>query len=897
MDESYPALHRAILGVDIERFADRRRTNPDQMAVRAGLYRCLRAAFARSGMAWESCYHEDRGDGALILVPPEIPKAVLVTRFLEELSTALRSHNDDHAAESRMRVRLVVHAGEVHQDGYGVAGTAVTVAFRLLETTALKQALANSPGPVALIASRWFFEEVIRHTPASDPATYRQVRVSVKETDELAWIRLPDRSYSPGASRVLADGAASGGVPHQLPAAIGCFAGRSKEMQNLAAVLDDASAATMVISAVDGMPGIGKTTLAVHWAHQVAHRFPDGQLYVNLRGFDPGGLPVPAAEAICGFLNALGIPADQIPKSLDAQAALYRSLLAGRRVLVVLDNARDVEQVRPLLPGSAGCLVLITSRNQLTGLIATGAHVLTLDLPTDAEAHQLLERRLGSDRLMAEPGPARQMVKLCGRLPLALSIVAARAMTHPHFSLTDVAAELQKSREHLDAFEGGDPSVNARAVFSWSYQQLSEAAARIFRILGLHPGPDITVPATASMAGVPVPEARSALVELARSHLVTEHVPGRFTFHDLLRTYAIEQAEIYEPSPERDSCVRRVLDHYLHTAYSSALMLHPRRSLITPGSPQAEVVPEKMRSYAQAWSWFEAEDRVLLAMVQLAAATGADTHAWQIPWTLVDFHRRRGYWQDWVAAHQTALAAAQRSADKQGEAHALRGLGRALSRLSRTNEAYAGQSNEARTCLAGALALFEELDDIPGQAFTHIDLCWEFDKEGTHDGLAHAHKALLLARSSGHIQAQARALNTIAWRCKRRGDYETAIQYGEESLALSLETGDRRGEADTLHVLGDAHLGLGHRDAAAVILKKSLALHRELGERYGQAQILTHVGETQHAAGDTASARATLQQALDILNEIGLGRTRDEYPNADHIRALLARLAVIEDAS
>ena len=376
-------------------------------------------------------------------------------------------------------MRLAVHAGEVHRDGYGMVGTAINVAFRLLEAGDLKQALANSPGLVALIASGWFFDEVIRHTLASHPETYRQVRVVVKETDESAWIRLPDSPYFFAADQASSDLAPSADVPRQLPAAISCFAGRDVELQRLTALLDGNSnpADTMVISAIDGMPGIGKTALAVYWARQVASRYPDGQLYMNLRGFDPRGVPVSAAQAVRGFLDALGIPAEQIPQSLDAQASLYRSRLAGRRMLVLLDNASDVEQVRPLLPGSPGCLVLITSRNQLTGLIAEGAHPLPLDLPTGAEAHQLLERRLGAHRLSAEPALARQMIELCGRLPLALSIVAARAVTHPHFSLTDLTAELRSSAEPLDAIEGGDPAANARAVFSWSYQQLSTAAA------------------------------------------------------------------------------------------------------------------------------------------------------------------------------------------------------------------------------------------------------------------------------------------------------------------------------------------------------------------------------------------------------------------------------------
>ena len=279
-------------------------------------------------------------------------------------------------------------------------------------------------GSVALIASRWFFEEVIRHVPASSPAAYRQVRVSVKETDELAWICLPGGPYFlVMQARFPAKGVASADVPQQLPAAISRFAGRGLELKKLTAVLDDAAlAGTMVIWAIDGMPGIGKTALAVYWAHQAAYRFPDGQLYVNLRGFDPGrpaGLCMSTSSAV--FWTRWGYPPSSCRGSLDAQAGLYRSMLAGRRVLVLLDNARDVEQVRPLLPGSAwDASALITSRSQLTSLIADGAHTLTLDLPTDAEAHQLLERRLGLERVTAELAPVREMVDLCGLLPLAL---------------------------------------------------------------------------------------------------------------------------------------------------------------------------------------------------------------------------------------------------------------------------------------------------------------------------------------------------------------------------------------------------------------------------------------------------------------------------------------------
>lgn len=329
-------------------------------------------------------------------------------------------------------------------------------------------------------------------------------------------------------------------VPRELPPAIGQFTGRARELRALTSVLDGPAGA-VVISAIAGAAGIGKTALAVQWAHQVANRFPDGQLYVDLRGFHPSGRPVPAAVAVRGFLETLGVQAERMPAGLDAQARLYRSLLSGRRMLVLLDNARNEEQVRPLLPGSHGCLVLVTSRCQLSGLVAAeGAHALTLGLLSEAEARDLLTRRLGAARLGAEPGAATELVGLCAGLPLALAIAAARA-ARPGARLDALAEELKDVQTRLDALDTGDPSVSVRAVFSWSVDNLPARQTRLFRLLGRYPGPDIAIPAAVSLTGAPPAQARSDLRELARAHLISEHVPGRYAMHDLLRAYAAEQ--------------------------------------------------------------------------------------------------------------------------------------------------------------------------------------------------------------------------------------------------------------------------------------------------------------------------------------------------------------------
>jgi DNA-binding SARP family transcriptional activator len=333
-------------------------------------------------------------------------------------------------------------------------------------------------------------------------------------------------------------------VPRQLPGALRSFTGRAGELAALSALVerDLKQAGGVVIAALTGMAGIGKTVLAVHWAHQLADRFPDGQLFVNLRGYGPSGTPVSPTDAVRGFLTALGMPPAQIPPGTDGQAALYRSLLADQRMLIVLDNARDAEQVRPLLPGSPECLVLVTSRNRLSGLAAAEcAHLMTLGVLTKAESHDLLALNLGARRATAEPFPVSELIALCGRLPLALCNVAARAVTRPGLPLAALADEMRDARRRLDALETGEPTTSVRTVFSWSRAKLSNRASRVFRLLGVHPGPDITVAAAASLAGLSSGQADRALAELWDEHLLTEHVHGRYTCHDLLRCYAEEE--------------------------------------------------------------------------------------------------------------------------------------------------------------------------------------------------------------------------------------------------------------------------------------------------------------------------------------------------------------------
>ena len=669
-------------------------------------------------------------------------------------------------------------------------------------------------------------------------------------------------------------------APNQLPIDARGFVGRENELAQLDRLLEaaDQQPTSAVICALSGTAGVDKTTLAVHWAHQVADRFPDGQLYANLRGFDPAGRAMAPTEAVRGFLDAFGVPPPRIPVDLGAQAALYRSLLAGRRVLVVLDNARDAEQVRPLLPGAPGCLVLVTSRSQLPGLVAAeGAHPLTLGLPSFDEAHQLLARRLGQPRVAAESAAVEEIITRSARLPLALAIVAARAAIHPGFPLSTFASELGPARDNLDAFAGADAVTDVRAVFSWSYRTLHPEAARLFRLLGLHPGPDLTAPQAASTAGVPVGQVRPLLAELAGAHLVTEHAPGRYALHDLLRAYAAELTGTTDTEPDRHAARHRLLDHHLHSGYRAALLMHPHRDAITLTAPVPGVTPEPLADDSTALAWFTAEHAVLLAVTRQAADDGFDNHARQLAWTLADFFQWQGHWHDWVAVQRVALTATRRLGDRAGQATAHRSLGLAYIRMD-------GQGDRAHTELAQALDLYRELGDVGGQAHSHLGLGGLLEQKTRYrDALHQAQQALRLFRIAGHRVGQARALNAIGWCHTQLGDHQEALACCEAALALSQEIGDRRAVANAWDSLGYAHHQLGDHQQAITCYQRAIDLFRHSGDQYYEAYVLSHLGDAHGAVGDGGAAHRAWRDALTILDDLG-------HAQADQVRKKLDSL-------
>jgi tetratricopeptide (TPR) repeat protein len=485
----------------------------------------------------------------------------------------------------------------------------------------------------------------------------------------------------------------------------------------------------------------------------------------------------------------------------------------------------------------------------------------------------LLRRRLGSARAAAEPGAVTELARLCARLPLALAIVSARACARPGFPLAGLAAELRDEPGRLDALDAGDPASSVRAVISWSYQSLTEQAAGMFRLLGLHPGPDVTAPAAASATGVALPAARRCLRELTHASLLSEHLPGRFGFHDLLRAYAADQAAATEDQQARHDATGRILDHYRSTASDAALLINPARNPVTIPPPRPGVTPEHLADQQQALAWLHAEHQVLFAATTLAASSGFDAHAWQIPWALAEFLDRRGRWRDMATAQGTALAAATRLSDTAGQAESLRLLGSACTQL--------GDRSQARVHYAAGLMLFRQLGDRLGEARSHQLLGMLAESQGHYaDALSHSEQALHLYQAAGNRAAEAAALNNVGYVRVMLGDYQQARVICQEALSLCAELSLRYSEGHAWDSLGYTEQHLGHHAEAAACYQRALSILRELGNRYAEATILTHLGDARHASGDLEQAREAWQQALEILGEL-------DHPDADKVRGKL----------
>jgi DNA-binding SARP family transcriptional activator len=651
-----------------------------------------------------------------------------------------------------------------------------------------------------------------------------------------------------------------GGGPAQLPADVAAFTARAAELRRLDDALDEGGDATgtMVISAVSGTAGVGKTALAVHWAHRVRHRFPDGQLFVNLGGFGPADRPVAPDEALRGFLTALGVPDERIARDLRGRSAQFRTLVADRRLLVVLDNARDADQVRPLLPGSPGSMALVTSRDLLLSLIAVeAARALPLDLLTAVEAEALLTRRLGAARVAAEPEALRRIITACARLPIALAVVAARAAAQPALSLA-VLADQVSTADGLDVLTAHDASSDVRAVLSWSYRALSPATARLFRLLGLHPGPECSRAAAASLAGLPPRRTVELLEELVRAHLVTPTANGGYELHDLLRAYAAERVAADEDEAGRAAAVDRLLDHYLHGACRAAGRLQPTVMTAPPARPGTVV--DEIPDATAALAWFTENDPVLVNLIR--GTTGHDGHVWRLVRGRELFAVRQGRWSDLVELQRLALDAVRRTGERPAEAEAVRSLARA--------HLMSGELDEAHRHALAAVGLFCEIGDKTREAQTHhllTDIHGRLDDQRT--ALRHARRALALYEAADDRLGTARALNAAGWSHAVLGEYDHALEHCERAVTSFRALGDRDGEAATEGSLGYTREHLRDFTAAIAHYERAAHLCRELGERFYLADTLTHLGDCQVAAGRAEAARRAWDEALSILDDLG----------------------------
>ena len=653
-------------------------------------------------------------------------------------------------------------------------------------------------------------------------------------------------------------------VPHQLPPTTRYFAGRARELAELNRMLGEADRERQapLVAAIGGIGGVGKTALALYWAHSVAGRFPDGELYVNLRGYGPSGPPVTATDAAGTLLEGLGVPAERIPVGADARTGLYLSLVSGKKMIIVLDNARNSEQARPLLPASPGCLVLVTSRGQLAGLAAEGARGLDLRVLSQQDARTALAVRLGMNRVAAEPGACDDLISFCGRLPLALGVAAARAASHPRAPLASIAEELRDEGRRMDALGTDDAATDIRAVFSWSANLLSEGAARLFCLLGIYPGQEVSVQAAACLAGISQHGASRLLNELSRSGLLSEYIPWRFACHDLLHAYAAELASSRVPSAEQREASRRVFDYFLLSFHRAGRLIDPCRPSIALTVTEPAAVEATFTTLTAASAWCLSEAGMLGSVINAAGRLGFTSHAWQLAWAADAFFHRLARWDETAAVHKIALEAAQHANDRLGQAHMLSGLGRALIMI--------GPQEEAVRCLRQAVGLFQELGDRPGEASARIrDGVILSGLKGLHgEAYAEARRALELFRAAGCTGGHAAALINMGNHAAALGQQERAVTLCRQALEIYLELDDRRGQGMAHAGIAEACLRLGDFSRAQEHGRVATELLDTTGHIWELAGTLEILGDACSAAMDLGSALAAWERALDLVEPL-----------------------------